>query len=216
MPIYVYFRSTRGSLVGEVLLDAESAVLDDVHVNSVDSLLTWSRSAGTEKSRVYRAGFGPVDLTVDGGQYAAPSPAMLILDLAQPPEANNALLSFEGIGLPATKPDVIFSVLSSNKVVLPITGINNPRSTKLQINVRNGTFGGSFSITEPNLFTTNGASQELTRKVTFTGLLIPGLDDNNSYGHGYFVMPQMPTQVGESLGATPILGGEVRIQQNEP
>ncbi len=215
MVVHSMLRLPGGSLNGLAQLDSES--FDgamDATFSDVDSLLTWSRTAGTAKERLYRIGFGPVQLGVNGGQYVPPV-ARLMLDLALSVTANNARLSFYGANLPASGPDIVFSVLQGNKLLLPRPGPENPRGTKLQVNVRNGSWNGSFAVIESNPFTKSGTPQNVTRNVQFQGILIPGRAGEKEYGHGYFLMPAMPSNVDETLATTPILGGAAILYSNE-
>lgn len=94
--------------------------------------------------------------------------------------------------------------------------------TTLSITAATGMFKGSFVLTDLNPFTKNGIPQSLTRTVSFEGLIVPyrGIDANSpqgkrAYGSGFFVMPQMPTSVNETLSNSPILGGRVTITNKQ-
>jgi|GEM_PF-6483172 len=210
-PLYAYISATKGCLAGRLLCGAESS--NGARDNGAGTmLLSWHRAPGVKTSRLYKEGFNSVSVSMSGGQYVPPAKGELLLDsVSQPLVLNNAKLDFDGGGA-ANQPAITFSILADGKLAMP----TSTTRTTLSIIAATGMFKGSFVLTDLNPFTKNGIPQSLTRTVSFEGLIVPDRWINaglgkRGYGSGFFIMPQMPTSVTETLSNSPILGGRVTI-----
>jgi hypothetical protein len=216
-PLYAYISASKGCLAGRLWCGAESS--DGARDNGAGTLLlSWNRAPGANKSRLYRAGFNDVSINMSGGQYVPPTKTELLLDsVAQPLVLNNARLDFDGGGA-ANQPAITFSILANGKLTMPFSSTR----TTLSIAAATGVFKGSFELTDLNPFTKSGVPKSLTRIVKYQGLIVPKQGFNierpgrRAYGSGFFVMPQMPGSVTDTLSNTPILGGRVTIDTAVP
>lgn len=94
-PLY----ANRGSCLGYLSVDPKSAPVAD---NEIAGDLTWFKPAtlAATADTVYRAGFGPVALVVEGGAYTPPAAGLRVMNLpAVSAPSNNAELDFSMGGL---------------------------------------------------------------------------------------------------------------------
>jgi hypothetical protein len=193
----------RGSQVGQLKITKAAAVVD----NTLTGRTSWLKPgplAGS-KDTVYKAGFGPLNVNVNGGVYVAPAKGAIVAGFtAVAADQTNAKLKFELGGLTAA-----FSQLL--RIANPrATGLSNtavlaaPIANTLKItsfNASTGTFAGSFILP--------GASPALNRPAPFFGQLVEA--GGVEWGYGYFLLPQVPVGT-EKVSTAPKLSGSVLLQ----
>jgi alpha-tubulin suppressor-like RCC1 family protein len=209
----LYPGATRGSLLGNIVI-RQLAPFDALTM--IAQQLSWSRSATPSKTqRLYKAGFGPLEPVFFGSRYSAPVAPQIFLDLDSS-RMDNATLRFfaptTGIAItPEPGPDVLASINSTNQVTLP-TGASNPRNTRLTINPTQGTFSGSFTLVDPNPLK---PTTSIRRTATFMGTIIrERVGPPRAYG--YYLLPELPANEGETPSNTPIRSGLVTLDQTLP
>jgi len=194
----------KGSLVGSFTLTPQSPVTD----NSAAGTLDWMKPAQpvTSKDTIYKAGFGPLGVAVDGGAYVAPPAGQRVLDLpAEVSPATNAKLAFTLGGLDVAGPEFDQPLRIDNPKPTGLTNIakietpvNATRVTSL--NAATGAFAGSFVIP--------GASTALNRPAAFQGQIV--CIGGTTQGYGFFLLPQVPTG-SEKVSTAPKLSGVVKL-----
>jgi hypothetical protein len=196
IPVYQALYSAKGSVFGWVQCQSGTA----------SGSLRWTKEdhSTTKGARLYRSGIPAHLLDVSGGRYVRPAigtPLIAGLEDA----SNNALLSFTEGGLPISHEQLI-TLTKAQTVVNTPAGVANPRDVRLSITATTGLFSGSFVLKDVN---PANVSQTLTRKVSYSGCLIPGL----GLGVGYFLLPELPKAGvrGSSLTNTPIWSGAVEL-----
>jgi hypothetical protein len=208
----LYTTTQKGSILAELDLD------DKGNANSDDNTLsgtgTWSRPADPSSTqRTYKAGFGPVNLTFEGGRYVAPS---LVLGVTA--GNNNAKLEFEQGGLPARlDPNVSVSIQAGNVVTV---NAPNPAGTKFASTstaasmTSTGYFKGEFTLFDDDPTTAANNNNEVKRVVTFVGIIYP--KGTGLTGAGYFLMPQLPSDgpPPTTSSNSPILSGGAFFEKN--
>lgn len=213
----LYAANARGSVIGEFKIN-DGAHISSPDDNTLQGSLSWWRpvTPGTT-ARLYRAGFGPLDLTAVGGRYLPPlptaaNPRVMGLDATVPGVAN-AVVELTEARIEADKPLMTapqpntaeFRVDERNKA-LATDPANNLRAVTLSINAKTGAFTGRFSLRDVHPFS-GGKPDPIIRTVTFQGLIVTG--GAGPLGVGYYLLPQRPATVMEKATATPILSGRV-------
>lgn len=127
----------------------------------------------------YASGFGPVDLTIQGG-----TPATMTKGSIRP--GASAVLSFSHspLNLTETSFTVPFQIVNPSAAgvtnTAKFTATTNPNTVAMPTyNPVTGAFTGTFTL--------KGATTAANRKVTFQGLLVPV--GAGFVGHGYFMLP---------------------------
>jgi hypothetical protein len=195
--VYQSLYSNKGSLLGQMAIATGSANAD----NTIGGSLTWLKPAGA--GRAYAAGFGPISLTASGGYLAPAASGHVVLGLPDSTATASLLFADGGLSAAAINPDVnAFTFTAANKVVMPAAGTpENPAKATLTINAATGAVSGKYTLVDG----------KLTRVVTYQGMIVPSLGGGVEAG-GYFLLPQIPAD-GESTSTSPILSGQVSIQQ---
>jgi hypothetical protein len=163
----MYLKTKLGSLIGGLMINS----LSDANVSN--NTITagdcdWNRPENlTATNRLYRSGFDPMALSIDGGFYAAPTGSTLLLGLTD--GTNNALVTLLNGGL-TTPPTTTVSVRTGN--VLTPAATNALAITTVPAL---GTFTGSFTIVP-------------FAKTNYFGLIVPMASVQN--GVGYFILNQ--------------------------
>lgn len=207
----LYKAAPKGSLLGQLNL-SRGVNLEDPQDNVITSTaLTWTCPENLDpKNRLYRAGFGPLDITAVGGFYALPVDPVLILGLAN--GVDNAKLSFSLDGLEvinaASNPSIpgagvisggALDVITGNKILVPAT----TALTKISVVAKSGAFKGTFTLAD------NVPSVGIvTRKVSYQGLIVRSGGD--LIGAGYFLAPGRTPDIKTS----PILSNQVLFEKN--
>jgi hypothetical protein len=101
----LYKTTIKGSLLGDILIDSKGNA--DASDNTLLGNASWNRPPNNVKNTLYAAGFGPVDLSIEGGAYVVPASPKVLLDLT--PGTDNATLTVTDANLedPETNADDI-------------------------------------------------------------------------------------------------------------
>lgn len=185
----------RGSLVGPMQITSGSSVAN----NTLGATLSWFKPSPLPKSTdtVYQAGFGPLNVTVEGSPYAAPAKGQRVIGLGTSPNPN-AKLDFTLGGLAPEFAQLLYisnpsatGLTNKGTLTLPLT--NASKLTKLD--AAKGRFTGSFVI--------NGATKALNRPALFEGLIVK--IGATTQGYGFFLLPTVTAKISTS----PKLSGRV-------
>lgn len=181
-----YYTPHKGSLSGVLDLNRGATAAEDTITGEV----VWTRPAATStKTRLYQAGFGPLELTPVGGRYEAPASG-IILNVAADSKAD---LKFEDAGITETNnPSVLVTLQAKNKVAIE----TNPEKTTLKVDPKKGAISGA--IVQPT-----------NRKGSFLGLAIR-TSPTSIDGLGYVLLPQAPAS-GETAKTAPVQSGFVSL-----
>jgi Immunoglobulin I-set domain/Immunoglobulin domain len=172
----------KGSIIGGLRINSLS------NSNPADNTITaadcdWNRPANQAASnRLYKSGFDPMPLTIEGGFYAPPVSTLL---LGLTTGTNNALITLLNGGLSTPSP-VAVSVETGNK----LTVATNSQGLSISAVPALGTFSGSFTITP-------------FPKASFQGMIVPF--SGVQAGVGYFILNQ------SSLATSAQRSGSVRF-----
>ncbi len=192
--VYSPLYKNKGSALGEWMVVEDSGW--PFLGSTVTGALTWSKPAAA--GRGYAAGFGPLNLNVEGGYLASSPKKQVVLGL---PEAGEVNLAFADGGLAesATDPDLAnIPWTETYQAVIPA-------GRTLKVNKATGALNGTFTLTEP-------APNALVRKnVKFFGQVVRTADAETK-AFGYFLLPQIPAS-GQKPNTTPILSGAVFLTQ---
>jgi len=189
-----------GSLLGT--LDIDPADTGALTADVLEGSATWLRPANA-KSRIYPAGFSPIDLTAFGGKHTPPTAPALVLGMSL---GDKAMITFRDGGLTGASinPDVpAFDILAGNKPSLPaLLSAGNPGSMKItKLDAKTGLFTGTFELNDTELRTGPAfAGKMLKRTGEFSGILTQ--DSMGPVGVGHFLLPEMPVDAMPPLPAT--------------
>lgn len=212
LPVHVDLYKTTGSLHGwltftpRLLIDSGA-----LSTSFLGGVLNWSKAAQpeTSKDRVYKNGFAPHDLFVQGREYHAPAKGEVILGLN--PVGENAHVYLTGPNVPhnlgglngdRTLP---ITITPAHKP-LNFTDIASPRPLKnLTISAATGTYKGTLLFPHEN--------PKLNRTAPFEGVIL----SPDGPAPGFFLLPDLPAedQPASALKTTPIQSGLIRIQPIE-
>lgn len=178
------YGTTKGSLAGSLTIGLGTDALNDAD-NNVTGTLTWSRPAdGSATARIYKNGFGPVNVLVAGNRFAA---TPLILGVTA--GTKNANLNFTQAGIADPGLLIEVNIGNANAITFPA---GSPASSSLKVTAASGEFSGSFKI-------------DATRTVTFQGIVVQ--NGAVQKGFGFFMLPQT------AAASSPILSGKVVFQR---
>jgi|JI6StandDraft_1071083.scaffolds.fasta_scaffold00500_7 hypothetical protein len=188
--LFQVLTTTKGSILGTLDIDATNdGLLDD---DGLTGTVSWSRPLNA-KSRVYPAGFGPVDLTAVGARFTPPVAPDLVLDLIV--GVDKAKLNFADGGLAGSviDPNVDeFDIIKGNKPVLPpLLSTGNPGSVKITaLSATTGFFTGTFVVEDDEIRTGTFTGKKIKRTATFNGILTH--DGTAKIGAGHFLLAELP------------------------
>lgn len=218
-PLYV----GTGSLLG--VLSIQSAAEGNLRLSE----MSWLKKAQSSRSkdRVYKSGFGPLNLEVFGRKVNATEEPLEMLNLTEN-VAGNTSLTFDGGGAPdpVTRLNVADVSIPAGPVAPAVMVSTNPANVSLTV-VRPVTGGGSagkatfkeFTFTKGSARQTQGASfgefslvdvdsgMTRRRKAAMYGTIVD--DGSGPQLVGYFLLPELPA-VGAPASAealTPIRSG---------
>lgn len=198
--------TTADTVVGFVTITPGSApgYTDSTLAGTVD----WSRKQQVATQRTYRDAFGPVDLTVVGGRYVAPSTTAIVMGLLDRPDNAQVRFVSGGIDDSPPLPDITARIKPGGTVTPPLT-VNNPRGTTLTVLPASGSFSGGFVLVDNN---TVMPTTKVTRIVSYRGLIVSEAGVLRGYGH--FLLPKLPSAGPPSTSTTtsPILSGQVVLE----
>ena len=197
----------QGSVVGEFRLNSQGDE-DDANnvIESNPEQLSWWKPESTDpKARIHKDGVGPVDMIAVGGRYNAPVAPQVVLNMDA--GASNAMLMFSGASLSGVSqpPGTEVDILAGNKAQPsePLAA-----KTTLILNAKLGTFTGKFSLLDANPRVI--APLQVPRVVTYQGIIIQS--GSGLRGHGYFLLPDLPSVSLEDTPSTsPIQSGAVTL-----
>jgi hypothetical protein len=175
-PLYAALLTKTGTAFG-------IAAIDDTHL--VTGRLNWTRLP-QPASTLYPAGFVNLGCAIQGGEYTPPKAGSMLFGL--PDQAGNAVLEFSGGGIESAAQFASLAQtlrITAANLALTAPAAQNPAGVFLKLDVKNGTFSGGFTLTDPG--------QSAPRVVTFDGALSP---DGDLLGGGYFLLPQLPAGSG--------------------
>lgn len=198
--LFNLLHGNRGSHVGRFDIAKATPVTN----NTLTGTSSWLKPAPLPKSTdtVYKAGFGPLNVTAQGSVYVAPTAGNLVMGLpVVPSNQSNAKMSFSEGGIATLnsfhQPLRFFTKTPQDSVSLfgLLPPLNN--STKLTaLDSKKGTFSGSFTI--------NGATAELNLPAPFVGQIVK--IGATTEGYGYFLLPKVPVPP-ETVATSPKLSG---------
>lgn len=178
----------------------------DASDNRLDGMLSWNRPpTSTKNARVYKGGFGIVEVAVFGGRYL---PKPLALDVAA---ASDIALTFGEAGpAPSRNPDAEFDVALKNKLTL--VG-SSATGTTLKADAAKGGFSGKFVLEDVS---PRPPPPVVKRPVSFEGMVVP--TDGGLRGYGFYLLPQLPSNEAEpptTPTTSPVLSGTVHLEPAE-
>lgn len=146
--------------------------------------LTWVKGSN-EKDPGYRAGFGPVSVTLEMDTWR---PATMSMPLVELLGMNRFGLTYDPTGSPSEEllPNLVELNGSNSLVVVePITKPMNLRKWTAKVNPATGAFSGSFELLD--------LTQK--RKVNFGGVLRQAVDSEGAgpQGRGQYLLPALKT-----------------------
>ena len=217
----LYAANARGSVMGELKIH-DGADISNPDDNMLQGSLSWWRplTPGTI-ARLYRNGFGPLDLDAVGGRYLPPlptaaNPRVMGLDATvlgvsnAVVELTEALIETAKPLMTAPQPNTAEFRVDEKNRAQATDPANNLRGVTLSISAKTGTFTGRFTLRDVHPFS-GGKPDPIIRTVTFQGLIITG--GVAPLGVGYYLLPQRPVTVMEQAMATPILSGRVVLDR---
>ncbi|HTJ78020.1 MAG TPA: YHYH protein [Rariglobus sp.] len=143
----------------------------------------WLKAASS-KDKLYPDGFGPIGLTVDLQKWVVPSDTASLGSLIGTGDGSLSLV-IDGAGLSNADPGVNTYTLPAmlslgSTATATVTDVTNPSGFSLKVNTANGSFTGSFTLTDGTL----------KRKVSLQGALLqlPSPASTTVVGHGYFLL----------------------------
>ncbi|MES2597006.1 MAG: choice-of-anchor D domain-containing protein [Verrucomicrobiota bacterium] len=196
--IFQTFTTTKGSVIGTLDIDHnDDGFMDD---DGLTGMLSWLRPANA-KSRVYKDGFGPVDITAVGARYVAPVAPALVLGITQGLDKARITFADGGLASAVINPNVPeFDILVGNKV--SFVGAVNSGTVKITaLSAATGVFSGTFLLDDNELRGGTFAGKKLKRTATFNGILTH--DGAAQVGLGHFLLEEMPKDGAPPIGTTP-------------
>ncbi len=208
MTLFRLLYRNAGSLLGVLNIDSASSF------TLAASEVSWLKKAqaANSRDRVYKAGFGPLDLAVVGRPYAIPGTGALAMGLTAN-AAGNAMLTFEEGGAPDPATNLDVAALEVKEGSPKAAGIvsANPGGVTLTLTPGKGTtfvpgvtgsLKGSFKLTDA----------AGNRTATFTGMIVD--DGSGPVGYGFFLLPKLPEAgpPATTLRTSPILSGNLLLE----
>jgi len=185
LPLY----AGKGSLLGRLASFSLNATV--IGGPAFSGTVEWRKLAALSTTdRTYAAPFA-LTLRDSGYLYKAPASGFNVLGTSDAPD--NAALDFNGADVSSAAQagslNQLFRLNTSS--IASFTAALNPTGMKLSINRSAGVFSGSFLLMDGLV----------KRPVSYYGILV------NEEGHGYFLLPGIPT------ATTPILSGGVHLHR---
>jgi hypothetical protein len=206
LPIWSTLNSSQGVLSGQPVITPQS--LPDL--SPLLGTLSW-RKQPQAAARAYATGFD-MSLDVLGMRYIPHAAGSILLGLPAPTLASpyNAAISFidGGIESEAHYGELaqVFKISAANLATFPPIATNPTLMKITAINKTLGTFAGSLTLKDVGLLPAPAPTSVL-RTVRFSGVLLQGT--NPAQAMGYFLLPALPSAVGETTANTSITSGSV-------
>ncbi len=169
-------------------------------LNTIAGSGDWTRPAkASGGNRLYQSGFTELPVAVRGGRYTRPAPGSRVLQLSNDAHTLEVLLQEAQVetALPL-QPSLLHGTVGTDHV-MSLVG-DNPRSVSIALSPENGTFTGSFQLSDTREWL---QGRLLHRKIDFRGVML------GNEAAGYFLLPQLPSASSELPGKTPIMSGSV-------
>jgi hypothetical protein len=200
-----------GAMHGWATVSADSPTLPvNNHLHLADGSVIWLKNAqttGTTTDRMYKTGFPVHTLTLVGGEYVKPATGKVVLGLTDPGVGKyEARLTFSEGGLAgpaaapwsivpavnATAPNKLFRIVATTQATVMPAGLTlNPAGLTCVITGTSGAFTGTFTLKgDPDPTDHIAPIAQLSRLVTYNGMIIPRLSYNK--GVGWFLLPKLP------------------------
>ena len=199
----LYGRQTPGSITGRIsqVLISDPSIPNRTHLSGE---LTWSRPTQSPQDHApYASGFELVTLRAEGGQFVKTP-----FQLAQAAAGRDIWLKFSHANLTASAQPLeqveVFLTVDNRMFAVP-----HPSGLTLKSNVKTGQISGQFELRD--LHWRDPLPALWRRKVSYRGLIVP-YPDGSQRGHGFFLLPQLPTD-DPKLNPPPTLSGEVRLEK---
>ncbi len=176
------------------------------HLNTSEASWFKNTQPAKSKDRLYKGGFGPVDLDVIGGRYAAGAGVLATLGLTANP-AGNATLNFEhgGVADPAASLNVDAVEILDQPGAAAVMVSANPGNVALKIQLPViSNKAKTFGVTDKKTLST-GSFAFSSLPGSIKGLIVN--DIGNPRLLGYFLLPQGADK------ASPILSGKWEISE---
>jgi hypothetical protein len=171
VPFFKQLYAATGTLYGTALFGTD---------RTVSGGMTWAKKAQPAKARDYESGFSATAVSLQGAEWKAPAPGLIVFDL--PDAAANATIVFANGGIESagqfSDVDQLLRITKKNSVVLSSVPATNPTGMKVTINASKGLFSGTLNLTDSGV----------KRPVAFDGVLL----SNSNEGRGWFVLPELP------------------------
>jgi hypothetical protein len=183
-PVFLLLSSGTGSVLGTTRLNQSNFLEATYHTVTGD--LDWFKlpAAANSKTRSYKQGITRHDLAVNGAGYTAPLPGLPPLGL--PLTQLNARMQVTGAGFEAAAQAVLmnpsFTLSGALAAFFPPP---NALSRTLLVNRTQGTFSGSFKLTDSDIL---NPAINVVRQATFHGVLL----NREGVGAGFVSLPEMP------------------------
>ena len=199
------YRSSYGSLLGVANLAANAPP----ETASLTGSLTWSCNSTQLPRRLFQSGFGPLNLTINGGLYVAPVAPGIVMALTPGElEQFTALFYADTNYWQSWRADISLPVtIDTRSRMVPLAPESNPAKVTLTFVPKTGTFSGTFQLVAPNPFATD---QSLTRNIRYYGLIARDAD-GKLRGRGWFLLPELPFSAGQTLSTTDLRSGAVNL-----
>jgi len=222
VPLHLMLYTNTGSVHGWMQVAADNVVTPTNNGQPLlDGTVDWVKiaQAASSTNQNYKSGFALHKLTVAGGKYVKGTPLLGIADAGL--NTTNAKLAFSEGGLTGPAPIVgasmasalnttTFRLTSANTLVMPVAALNPATLTFSSFNAITGAFTGTCVLkNDPDPTDLVAPITELSRTVSFAGVLVPRVGINQ--GVGYFLLSKLP-ELGSpntTLRTSPILSGQI-------
>ncbi|MDB6139138.1 MAG: propanediol utilization protein, partial [Verrucomicrobiaceae bacterium] len=203
--VYQALYSSKGSILGTLVVSPGTAGFSLPYGDdAISGTVNWMRPAIT--GRLYPGGFGPYDLKATGGRYTPPVAPKLVLGITDNLVSNNATLTFSSATLVNGPPDISFR-LKAGSIFVPPSSSNNPRKTTLVVAPGSGYFTGGCSLSDPNPIVGTAV-----RGITCYGQIVKD-SDGIQRGYGFFLLADLPSTPGQTVGTTAQHSGRVILEK---
>ena len=153
---------------------------------------------------MYRAGFGPLPLTAEGGTFNAPLKGQRFFGV--PDLAENAKLVFSAAGADPAFEQLLYLKNPNNVTGTANQAIIAPNTNSVKMPslvFATGSFAGSYLL--------KGATKALDRPVPFFGQVVTTAA--GTQGYGFNLLPSVPSG-SQTVTTSPKVSGKVELKAN--